>query len=134
MTAQTPDRPSFEADRARPAAPRDVDSPLAAAVTVGGVALVASALRRDPRALIMYAGLEGSVALVLVAAALAVLGGLRGRSMLAILAPIVALQVAYLSFRGIAWQAAAGVELAGMGAIGFAATKLRPLLGPRPGG
>jgi hypothetical protein len=111
----------------------DLDSPLAAAVTVAGVLAVSWALRRDPRAFIMYAGLEGSVTLVLVGAALAILGGLRARTMLALLGPIVALQVAYLSSRSIPWLCPAGIELTGMGAIGLAGTKLRGLWRSRLG-
>jgi hypothetical protein len=120
---------SSDAGAGRPA--RDLDSPLAAAVMVAGVFVVAAALRRSARALIMYAGLEGSVALILVAAALAMLGGLRARTMLALLAPIVALQIGYLWLRSIPWLAAAGVELTGMGAIGLAGTKLRAFLASR---
>ena len=125
MSTPIPHQEPLEQPAPPPKVERDNDSLLAAVVTVAGVSIAASAARTNPRAFIMIAGLEGSLALLLVASALGMLGGLRARAMLALLAPIVGLQIAYLSFRSIPWVAPVGAEIAGMGAIGLAGTKVR---------
>jgi hypothetical protein len=107
---------------------RSVDTLLTAVATASGVALVGAALRDDARALVMIAGLEGSVVIVILGGIVAMFGALRARVMLALLAPILVTQLAILMSRSIPWRAPIGLELLGLGLTGFLATQMRALL------
>ena len=64
-----------------------LDSVLSAAVALAGAALIWAAVRQSPRAFVLVAGLEGSVVILVLGAVLAMIGGLRARTMLALLRP-----------------------------------------------
>lgn len=128
MSTQSPTAPA--PDTAPPPAPAgrldtSLDSTFAAATLFAGVVLAATAHHYNKRAFILFAGLEGSVALVILGAAVAMFGGLRGRAAILSLAPVVALQVAYLVWKGLPWMAPLGIDLAGIGAIALAGVWIR---------
>ena len=65
---------------------------LGGVLLVAGAWLVAAALRGDPNALLFQAGMDGAIVAVVVATLLALAHGLRYRTVIVMMAPIVALQ------------------------------------------
>lgn len=103
---------------------RTVDSALSGVVALAGAALIWAAVRQSPRAFVLIAGLEGSVVILVLGAVLAMIGGLRARTMIALLAPIVILAFLYMYSRSIPWLAPIGLELGGMGVAGLVGARL----------
>ena len=101
-----------------------LDSMLSAVVALAGAALIWAAVRQSPRAFVLVAGLEGSVVILVLRAVLAMIGGLRARAMLALLAPIVVVAFLYMYSRSIPWLAPIGLELGGMGVAGLIGARL----------
>lgn len=125
MTTQAPELQSLTSSGEEPRKGRELDTVLSAAVMLSGISLLVFAGRNNPRLFVLFAGLEGSVALILLASVVAMLGGLRARSALLLLLPIVALQMSYLWWKAFPWQGALGIELAGTGAVGLLGTQIR---------
>lgn len=103
---------------------RTVDSVLSGVVALAGAALIWAAVRQSPRAFVLIAGLEGSVVILVLGAVLAMIGGLRARTMIALLAPIVVVAFLYMYSRSTPWLAPIGLELGGMGVAGLIGARL----------
>lgn len=99
---------------------RTEDRTLGAAATIVGVGLVTTALRHDPSALQFQAGMDGAVVAVVVGTILARLHGLRFRTALTLMAPIVAVQMLVMRAVGYPVAPGAGLELTIIGMLGVA--------------
>jgi hypothetical protein len=98
---------------------RTEDRALGGALAVVGALLVLTALRRDPGALLFQAGMDGAVVAIVVGTILAMVHGLRYRTALALMAPILAAQTLVLRAVGYPVVPGAGLELALVGALGL---------------
>jgi hypothetical protein len=98
---------------------------LGGALLVAGAWLVAAALRGDPNALWFQAGMDGAIVAVVVATLLALAHGLRYRTAIALVAPIMAVQALVVRGAGFPVVPAMGLELSILGALGLASATLQ---------
>jgi hypothetical protein len=98
---------------------------LGGVLLVAGAWLVAAALRGDPNALLFQAGMDGAIVAVVVATLLALAHGLRYRTVIVMMAPIVALQALVIRRVGFPVVPAMGLELSILGALGLATSALQ---------
>ncbi len=95
-----------------------VDSLIVVGLLAAGAVMLALAVRRDPHALQMLPGLDGCLTAGIVGLLLALLEGLPFRRSLAILAPVVALQVIACRAASTSPLPVLGIELLAYGALG----------------